>query len=101
MFKAREFAAAEEIYQKILQMEPKNVDAINSLAYCIKFTAASSGGKPDESLYETLLGLYLQALSFDGEDIEANFNLGSLYLQFNKENDKALAAFQKCVSKDD
>ena len=43
----------------------------------------------------------MQALAIDSDDVEANFNLGSLYLQFNKELDKSLQAFEKCVAQDD
>ena len=40
LFKERSFKLAEAIYQRILVVEPTNIDALNSLAYCIKFAAA-------------------------------------------------------------
>jgi len=83
LFKDRKFGDAEVLYRRILEIEPTNVDAINSIAYCVKFTAASTSAALPDNLFETLLGLYLQALALDGSDIEANFNLGLLYLQFN------------------
>ena len=36
----------------------------------------------------------------DPTDIEANFNLGLLYLQFNQDMQLALEAFQKCVEQE-
>ena len=99
LFKERKFAEAEKIYREVLKLDPKNVDAYNSLAYCVKFTAASNSATIPGNLFETLLGLYQQALKIDESDIEANFNLGLLYLQFNQDMNKALACFQRCVSR--
>ena len=101
LFKERKFAEAEVLYRRILEIDPANVDAINSIAYCVKFTAASTSTTLPDNLFETLLGLYQQALKIDGSDIEANFNLGLLYLQFNQETSLALDAFQKCVSRNE
>ena len=101
LFRQRRFSEAEAIYRTILEIEPTNVDAINSIAYCVKFTAASTNGALPDNLFETLLGLYQQALAHDDSDIEANFNLGLLYLQFNQQMQLALDAFQKCVSRDE
>ena len=42
----------------------------------------------------------MQALAIDPTDIETNFNLGLLYLQFNQDMTLALEAFEKCVSRD-
>ena len=100
LFKERNFSQAEALYNRILALEPTNVDAINSLAYCIKFSAASSPQHLPANLFEELEALYQRALSIDSLDIEANFNLGSLYLQYNREIDAALACFQKCVAFD-
>ena len=58
LFKERRFAEAEKIYRQVLEIEPKNVDAINSIAYCVKFTAASNAANIPGNLFETLLGLY-------------------------------------------
>lgn len=69
------------------------MQAVNSIAYCVKFTAASTNGALPDNLFETLLGLYQQALAIDPSDIEANFNLGLLYLQFNQDMSLALDAF--------
>ena len=52
-------------------------------------------------MYDTVLALYQRALDIDSDDIEANFNLGSLYLQFNRENEAALTAFEKCIAQND
>ena len=42
LFERRDFAAAREVYAKILELEPTNVDAMTSTAYCIKFAAAAT-----------------------------------------------------------
>ena len=83
LFKQRKFSEAEALYRQILEIEPSNTHAINSIAYCVKFTAASTTTALPENLFETLHGLYKRAISIDSTDIEANFNLGLLYLQFN------------------
>ena len=57
LFKQRKFSEAEALYRQILELEPNNTHAINSIAYCVKFTAASTTALP-ENLFETLHGLY-------------------------------------------
>ena len=101
LFKQGKFQQAESLYRKILEMEPDCIDALNSIAYCLKFEAASSDKSLDPALYDRVAELYDRALEIDGDDVEANFNIGSLYLQFNKENEAALAAFQKVISQND
>ena len=61
--------------------------------------AANSQALP-ENLFDNLKSLYMRALSIDETDVEANFNLGLLYLQFNQELSWALGCFQKCVAMD-
>ena len=100
LFKQRKYGEAESLYRQILESEPTNVYAINSIAYCVKFTAASSQTALPDNLFETLHSLYQRSLAIDALDIEANFNLGLLYLQFNQEMHLALQAFQKCVRPD-
>lgn len=58
LFKSRKFSEAEAIYRQILELEPRNTHAINSIAYCVKFTAASTAQGFPENLFETLHGLY-------------------------------------------
>ena len=101
LFKERKFQEAEAIYWSILQTEPHNVDAFNSIAYCVKFKAASNSAALPDNLFEDLRKLYTQALEIDQGDIEANFNLGLLYLQFNQDMNLALESFQRCVARDD
>lgn len=86
LFKERNFEQAEIIYKNILKADESNIDALNSLAYCIKFKAASSNGPLAPDLFEQIKALYEKALTIDSDDIEANFNLGSLYLQYNRES---------------
>ena len=77
------------------------MDAINSTAYCVKFMAAASPDTLPENLFQNLQALYQQALAIDSTDIEANFNLGLLYLQFNQDLALALDCFKTCVARDD
>ena len=117
LFKDRKYKEAETIYNQILQIEREatpfdksdrnTIDALNSLGYCIKFRTALQDliddspvlGKKGPGVFTQLKGLYEQALTLDGEDVEANFNLAGLYLQ-RKEPDSALRHFQACVMKD-
>ena len=101
LFKERRYQEAEKVYREILESDPQNVDAINSIAYSVKFQAATNSASLPNNLFENLQTLYKQALSIDSGDIEANFNLGLLYLQFNQDMNLALDAFKKCVERDD
>ncbi len=73
MFKAQDFEKAEIIYREIREKDPKNVDAINSLALCIK-------NRRNGDLSE-VVGLYREALEIDQEDVEANFNMALIHLK--------------------
>lgn len=46
-----------------------------------------------------LRAIYERALSFDPYDIEANFNLGSIFMQV-KDYESALTHYRYCVRKD-
>lgn len=77
LFKEKNFAEAEKIYRKIIEIDPKSIDAWNSVAYCIKF--ASPNLSADE-MFKKLTAIYETSLSIDTNDVEANFNVGLLYL---------------------
>lgn len=95
-------AAASEIYRNL-------IDAINSICYCIKFRTTFLdlledneidilSGKPEEldqvlssnessgtarvkaPAFSYLCQLYEEALKLDPDDVEANFNIGGLYM---------------------
>ena len=83
LFKDRAYDKAESIYKEILEADPENVDAINSMAYCVKFMAAVNPETIPDDLFNNLKSLYQRSLTIDPTDVEANFNLGLLYLQFN------------------
>ena len=87
------------MYNTILEVDPENVDAINSIAYCVKFMAAANSQALPENLFENLRSLYKKALNIDPTDVESNFNLGLLYLQFNQELTLALDCFKQCVAR--
>jgi tetratricopeptide (TPR) repeat protein len=77
LFKDKKFSEAEKVYRKIIELDPKNIDAWNSVAYCVKFASPHLG--PDE-MFKKLTAIYETSLSFDAGDVEANFNVGLLYL---------------------
>ena len=54
LFKERSYSEAEALYRRILELEPSNVYAINSIAYCVKFTAATTNAAVPDNLFETL-----------------------------------------------
>ena len=81
------------------------IDALNSMGYCIKFRTSLQdmlsdkeiedgqrqpsviqlGGPSPQAIgvFSQLVKIYQQALSYDTDDVEANFNLAGLYLQRN------------------
>ena len=97
LFKDKKFSDAEKVYRKIIEQDPKNIDAWNSIAYCVKFASPNLG--PDE-IFKKLTAIYETSLSFDSGDVEANFNVGLLYLQYKTDTSLALQYFQKCVGRD-
>ena len=58
LFKQRNYEEARQIYDQILEKQPSNVDAINSIAYCVKYLAASGPEQVSEKLYNELEQLY-------------------------------------------
>ena len=63
-----------------METDEKNIDAINSIAYCVKFKAKDG---VTETIFDQLVDLYENALRIDSSDVEANFNAGLLYLQYS------------------
>ena len=97
LFTDAKYDEAHKLYNKILEQEPDNVDAINSITYCIKFKA---GDKLSEANFNELVRLHEQVLKIDEQDIEANFNMGLLFLQDDRDLTKALKYFSTSVAKD-
>ena len=98
------------------------IDALNSIGYCVKYKTALGGAEsprdhlasadsnstPIWELCEEYLtvealpklrGIYEKALTFDPFDIEANFNLASVFMQV-KDYEHALTHYKNCVRKD-
>ena len=99
------------------------IDALNSIGYCIKYKtalaevqesprdhlgSADSNTTPIWELGEEYLtmevlpklrGIYEKALLYDPFDIEANFNLASVFMHV-KDYDHAVAHYKNCVRKD-
>lgn len=78
-----------------MQLEPDNIDALNSLAACIKQTTL-----PGQSSFEKIYPLYERALQADPEDFETNFNIGILYYEHLKDLDKAINYLKLAVSEE-
>ena len=77
--------------------DPNNIDAINSIAYCVKFNSRTS---MSSQTFDELIGLYQRSLAIDPHDVEANFNAGLLWLQQKQDHTKALEYFETCILKD-
>ena len=84
------------IYKEIMNLDPENIDAINSVAQCIK---ATSNGRV-ETIAE-VFALYTRAIKIDSEDFETNFNLGILYYEHKKDHDKAIHHLKLAISEED
>ena len=80
LFKQRNYEAALKKYEEILKLDRSNIDANNSKAYCIKFNEAAKGNQVSPALFDELKKIYVRSLELDPFDVEANFNLGLLYL---------------------
>lgn len=85
MFRDKEYNRAEEIFKQILEIDPLSVDALNSIAECIKARELKKNALGVSEImasktFEKLRDIYNQILKVDKEDVEANFNLGLLFL---------------------
>ena len=74
MINQENFVEAKALYLEILELEPENIDGLNSVAACIKYLTP-----PEQSHFEECLPYYQKALEADPEDFETNFNIGVLY----------------------
>ena len=74
-------------------MDPDNIDALNSLAQCIRATATTN-------VFNQVSQLYQKALSLDSEDFETNFNFGVLYYEQKKDYDKAIHHLKLAVNEE-
>ena len=95
MINKRSFKEAAKVYEEILQMDPENIDALNSLAGCIKQTML-----PGKELFDKIFPMYEKALQQDPEDFETNFNLGILYYEHTKDLDKAISYLKFAVTEE-
>ena len=71
----------------------------------IQVGAQGTGGEPEKAgaaigVFSHLVNIYNQALEYDQEDVEANFNLAGIYLQ-RQELDQAMKYFKAAVRKDE
>lgn len=119
--KNKDMVAAIEAYKKVIQLDPKNLEAINNLGVVYK-----DMGRADEAIeqYQKALSInpnfakahnnlgvayfmkgeyikaireYQKAISFSPDNLESYTNLGVLYKKQAK-MDKALQAFEKALS---
>lgn len=73
----KNFKEALKIYDKILKIDPDNIDGLNSKAQCLL--------NMDSSSFDKSLVLYEKALKIEDKDFETNFNIGILYYQQKKD----------------
>jgi len=85
-----------DIYTEILRLDADNIDAINSQAQCLKATANGNQNTINE-----VFALYQRAIKIDPEDFETNFNLGVLYFEQKKDQDKAIHHLKLAISEED
>jgi tetratricopeptide (TPR) repeat protein len=85
--KAKQYEQAIKMLEQVVAKEPRNVDAINYLAYSHR----------ELGRYDRSLGYYQQALSMNPNHRGANEYLGQLYLRMGKmkEAQAQLAKLQK------
>jgi|LauGreDrversion4_2_1035121.scaffolds.fasta_scaffold703444_1 tetratricopeptide (TPR) repeat protein len=95
MINKRSFKEAAKLYEEILQLDSENIDALNSLAGCIKQTML-----PGQGLFDKIYPLYEKALQQDPEDFETNFNLGILFYEVTKDLDKAISYLKVAVTEE-
>lgn len=79
------FALAKDMFLQILEMDPENIDALNSIASCIKYLTPSN-----QSHFDECMPFYYRALLADAEDFETNFNLGNLFYHQKKDHERAI-----------
>jgi len=81
------FGEAIGWYQKTLEIQPENTDALNNLGGVLQ-----AQGKLDEAV-----AYYQEAISINPDSTEAHYNLGNALKEQGK-LDKAVASYQKAVS---
>jgi len=81
------YALADSIYKRILEKDPKNVDAMVGIGSIAEINED----------FETAKNLYLSALELEKENCALWFNLGVLYFQRLKNSEEALTAFAKAI----
>lgn len=81
------YADATGWYQKVLEIQPENTDALNNLGGVFQ-----ARGKLDEAI-----ACYKKATSINPDSAEAHYNLGNA-LKEQGELDKAVASYQKAIS---
>ncbi|HMD69565.1 MAG TPA: tetratricopeptide repeat protein, partial [Chitinivibrionales bacterium] len=86
--KSANYPKAIEMYQKALQLDPRNTDALSSLAYC----QAKSGNVKEATIS------YEQVVALNPQDIKQYKMLADLYMKQNK-TDQAMNMYKKCLEK--
>ena len=74
-------------------MDPDNIDALNSLAQCLKMRPTQT-----QEVFMQCRNLYARALSIDAEDYESNFNLAVLLYEHKRDIDKAIHHFKVAIN---
>jgi protein O-GlcNAc transferase len=94
LFTRQQPQKAAPVYQQILKLDPDNLDALNSLAQCLKQQKHSA------DTFSQCRALYQRALSLDPEDFESNFNMAVLLYEFRKDQDKAIHYFKAALKEE-
>ena len=94
----KDYKLALQHYVRAIELDEDNIDAINSLAQCLKATSSGNAAAIDECF-----ALYQRAIQIDPEDFETNFSLGVLYFEHQRDLDRAILLCDQTleVTKDD
>ena len=86
--KAANYPKAIDMYQKVLALDPRNIDALSALAFC----QAKAGNVKEATI------TYEQVVALNPQDIKEYRALADLYMKQNK-SEQAMTMYKKCLEK--
>lgn len=95
MINQEKFQEARQLYLEILELDPENIDGLNSVATCIKHLTTT-----EQSHFDECLPYYQKALEADPEDFETNFNIGILFYDQKQDAERAIHYLKIAVNEE-
>lgn len=80
---------------EILELDPENIDGLNSVATCIKQLTPVN-----QSYFDEVMPYYQKALEADPEDFETNFNIGILFYDQKQDAERAIHYLKIAVNEE-